>query len=292
MLAKVKVSAGVNALNLFETEWHVELNVCCCIGIVSKFVMVMETIVLCSEAKVLMPLHTCLFPLGKPIKLSARLDEELHLHLLKLTHTEDELTRYYLIAECLTNLSDSERKLHATCLLHVEVIDKDTLRCFRTKIYFHCTISAGSHLCREHEVELTHVSPVLSARNRTNDFLVDDYLLQCFKVRSLHRFLETMVEFIIFLLVFQYTRVGLAELYLVESVAKLLLCLCYFLCYLILIFCHLLFYENISAVTLFGVTVVNQRVIESIYVTRSLPDSRVHEDSRVYSYDIVVEEYH
>ena len=47
-----------------------------------------------------------------------------------------------------------------------------------------------------------------------------------------------------------------------------------------------------SAIALLRVLVVNQRVVERIYVTRCLPDSRVHEDSRVDADNIFVQEHH
>ena len=59
-----------------------------------------------------------------------------------------------------------------------------------------------------------------------------------------------MMEIIVFLLVFENARVSLAELSLIESVTKLLLCFSYFLSYLVLIFAHLVFDEHIGTVAL------------------------------------------
>ena len=108
MLTQVKVGTRVNTLHLLEAERHVELDVGSCIGVVSQLVMVVETVVLSTEAQILMPLHTCLLPFGKPIQFCTWLDKELHLHLLELAHTEDKLTGNNLIAESLTYLGDSE----------------------------------------------------------------------------------------------------------------------------------------------------------------------------------------
>ena len=124
----------MDAFHLLEAEWHLELYVGGCIGIVGEFVVVVETVVLGSEAKCLMPCHATLLPLVKPLELCAWLHEELHLHLLKLTHAEDELTGYYLVAEGFAYLRDAEWHLHATSLLHIEVVDKDALSCLRTQI--------------------------------------------------------------------------------------------------------------------------------------------------------------
>jgi hypothetical protein len=43
----------------------------------------------------------------------ARLDEELHLHLLELAGAEDEVARRDLVAERLADLRDAERRLLA-----------------------------------------------------------------------------------------------------------------------------------------------------------------------------------
>ena len=238
------------ALNLLETEWHVELDVGGSISIVSQLIMIMEAIVFCSEAEILMPLHAGLFPFSKPIELSTRLNEELHLHLLKLAHTENELSCHDFVTECLTNLRDTERNLHASSLLNIKIIDEDTLCSLRTKVNLHRAFCACSHLGGEHKVELAHVSPVLCARDWAYDFLVEDNLLQCFKVWTLHCVVIATMEIIVFLLVFEDARVSLAELSLIESVTKLLLCFSYFLSYLVLIFAHLVFDEHIGTVAL------------------------------------------
>ena len=119
MLAKVEVGTREDTLYLLEAEWHVELDICSSISIVSKLVVVVEAVVLSTETEVLMPLHTYFLPLSEPVKLCTWLDEELHLHLLELTHTEDELTCNDLITECLTDLGDTEMNLHTAGLLYV-----------------------------------------------------------------------------------------------------------------------------------------------------------------------------
>ena len=109
MLAEIEVGTRMYALNFLETERHTELDVGSGIGIVSQFLVVMEAIVLISHAKCLMPRQTVAFPILKPLHFGARLTEELHLHLLKFTHTEDELAGNYLVAEGLSYLTYTER---------------------------------------------------------------------------------------------------------------------------------------------------------------------------------------
>ena len=113
-----------------------EFNIGSGIGIVSQFVVVVEAIVLCAEAQCLMPCHTGLLPFFKPFQFGTGLHEELHLHLFELPHTEDKLACHDLVAESLTNLGDTKRHLHAACLLHIEVVDKDTLCSLGAQIDF------------------------------------------------------------------------------------------------------------------------------------------------------------
>ena len=134
MIRKVEVSSGMNTLEFLETEWEIELDIGSGIGIVGKFLMVVETIVLSSHTEVHMPLQTGFLPIFEELHFSSRLAEEFHLHLLELSHTEDELTCDNLIPECLSDLCDTERDLVAAGLLDIKILDEDTLCRLRTKI--------------------------------------------------------------------------------------------------------------------------------------------------------------
>ena len=87
-----------------------------------------------------MPLHTSFLPLGEPLQLRTGLHEELHLHLLKLTHAENELAGHNLVAEGLTYLGDTEGNLHTTRFLDVQVVDENTLSRLRTQVNLHRAI--------------------------------------------------------------------------------------------------------------------------------------------------------
>ena len=110
-----------------------------------------------------MPAEAELLPVVEPFHLCAGAYEELHLHLFELTHAEYELTGHDLIAERLADLSDTERNAHTAGFLHVEVVDENALCGFGTEINSHRSVSGRAHLGLEHEVELTHLGPVLSA---------------------------------------------------------------------------------------------------------------------------------
>ena len=86
------------------------------------------------------------------------------------------------------------------------------------------------------------------------------------------------MESVALLLVLDYASVGSAELSLVEALAEALASLGNLLLNLLVVLCNLVFDENVGTVALLRVAVVDERVVESVYVSACLPDSRVHED--------------
>ena len=289
VLRQVEVGAAMDTLHLLETKRHLEFDVGGSVGIVGQLFVVVETIVLSSESESLVPCHTCLLPFREPVELGARLHEELHLHLLKLAHTEDKLACHDLVAESLTNLCYSERNLHASCLLHVQVVDEDTLCRLRTQIHLHRGISRCAHLGGEHKVELTHVGPVLCSADGVNDFLVQDNLLQSLKVGTLHSLGITGMESIALVLGLLHSLTRFHILFLVEGIAKTFACLGNLLLDFLVILGNLVFDEHVGAIALLRVAVVNQRVVECIHMSTCLPDGGVHEDSRVDAHDVLVQ---
>ena len=178
MLTEVKIGPRVDSLHLAEAKGHLKLDVCCRIGIVCQLLMVVEAVLLVPETEILVPLHPRSLPLLKPVNLRPGLHEELHLHLLKLAHTEDKLPRHDLIAERLTDLCDAEGDLHTTRLLDIEEIDKDPLRCLGPQVDRHRIVRGGAHLRGEHKVELPDVGPVARAAHRVSDLAVEDQLMK------------------------------------------------------------------------------------------------------------------
>ena len=98
--------------------------------------MVVETIVVIAHAQCLVPCQTMLLPILKPFHFRAGLTEELHFHLLKFAHAEHKLSCHNLIAKGFTYLTNTERKLHATRLLHIQIVYKYALRSLRAQINF------------------------------------------------------------------------------------------------------------------------------------------------------------
>ena len=282
----------MDTFHFLEAEGQLELDVGGSIGIVSQLVVVVETVVLCAEAKSLMPLHTGFLPRGKPVKFGTGLYEELHFHLFKLAHTENELTGNNLVTEGLANLCDTEGQLHTAGLLHVHVVHKDTLCSLGTQINLACTVGSRTHFGREHQVELTHVCPVAGTADGAHDFLVKDNLTQFGQVTVVQCLCKTFVQRIALGSDFQHAGAGAAELFFVELVLEALGSLGHFLVNLLVIFCQLLFNEHVSAVTLLAVAVVNQGIVEGINVSACLPSGGMHEDSSINTHDILVQKHH
>src|SRR5690606_18207631 len=108
MPAQVEVRAVVNALELLPAERELVLDVVGPLGIVSERVraVLLETQLLRTDPERPDPFHSLRFPELEPLVVGARLDEELHLHLLELARTEDEVSRRDLVAERLADLRD------------------------------------------------------------------------------------------------------------------------------------------------------------------------------------------
>ena len=282
----------MDTFHFLETKRHQELNICSSIRIVSQLIMIVVTIVVITESQCLMPFQANFLPLLKPVQFSARLHEELHFHLFELTHTENELTGNNLVTECLTNLCNTKRYLHTAGLLYIQVVHKDTLSCFRTQVNLHGTIRSRTHLCREHQVELTNFRPVLCTADRANDFFIHDNLAKLVKVIIIQSLCKTFVQCVTFSLVFQYATVCATELCFIKRLSETLGSFGNFFIDLIVVLCKLVFNQYIGTITLLGITVVNQRVIECVYVSGSLPDGGVHKDSGVDADNVFVQQHH
>ena len=100
------------------------------LGVVRQLLLRMleEAQIVLVDAEIDVPVPALLHPVLVPFLIRARRDEELHLHLLELTGTEDEVARRDLVAEALAGLPDAERRLLARGVHHVQIVDEDALR--------------------------------------------------------------------------------------------------------------------------------------------------------------------
>ena len=292
MVAEVEVGAGVDTLELLESEGEVELDVGGGVGVVGELLVVVEAVVLVSHSEYLMPLHAGFLPLLEPFHLGAGLAEEFHLHLLEFAHAEDELAGDDLVAEGLAYLGDAEGDLHAAGLLHVAVVYEDALGGLRTEIDGVGAFAGGAELGAEHEVELAHVGPVLGAGDGADDAAVEDYLLIFGQVVGVFGLNVTVVDLVPVGLFAEDVGVGLAEFGFVEAVSEALATLLNLLVDLLLDLGEIVLYENIGAIALLGVTVVDEGVIEGGNVPGRNPGAGMHEDGGIYAYYILVQANH
>ena len=254
--------------------------------------MVVITVVFIAHAKGLMPCQTRLFPVVKPLHFGAGLAEKLHLHLLKLAHTEYKLAGHNFVTEGLSNLCDTERQLLTRCLLHVQEVHKDALGGFRTQVNPVRCSGLRTEFGRKHEVKLPYIGPVFGAADGVYYLFIHNNLLQFVEVGPLHGSGITLMKGVALGLMFEHARVGFAEFSLIKAVAKALGGLAYLLGYLLFVLGNLIFYEHIGAVSLLRVAVIYQRIVESIDVARGLPHRGVHENSGINAHDIVVQQNH
>ena len=108
----------------------------------------------------------------------------------------------------------------------------------------------------------------------------------------MHSFGISCMECIAFCTCFCHSWRSLQIFCLVETVTKAFSCFCHFLLNLLVVLCYLVFNEHICTITLLGIAVIDEWVVECIHVSGSFPDGRVHKDSGVDSHDILVHEHH
>src|SRR5262245_1257165 len=109
MLGEVKVTAMVNALQFTPAKRIPVFQVERGARIVRQFLqaVLMKPQVLRSDAQAEIPVEACFPPMLEPLHGGVRFDEELHLHLLELTGTKDEIARGDFIAEGFADLGDA-----------------------------------------------------------------------------------------------------------------------------------------------------------------------------------------
>ena len=216
----------------------------------------------------------------------------MHLHLLEFAHAEDELAGDDLVPEGLADLRDAKRQLHAAGLLDVEEVDENALRRFGAEVDDAGVATDRTELRLEHQVELAHIRPVGRSGLRILDAEVEDELLHRVEVVGLHGGLEPGIDVVDLPLAADAVAVGREELLLVESVAKALLRLGHILGNLGFDLADVVLDQDVRAVALLAVLVVDQRVVERIDVSRGLPRGRVHENVGVEAHDVLVHPHH
>src|SRR5207249_6185206 len=152
---QIEVRAVVNALELLPAERKFVLDVVRVLGVMGELFlgMLVKAQLLRPDAQTPQPLHPLLTPELEPLEVRARLDEELHLHLLELARAEDEVPGRDLVTERLPDLRDAEGDLLPRRLQHVQVVHVDPLRRLGTQIDDRGRVLHRAHERLEHEVE-------------------------------------------------------------------------------------------------------------------------------------------
>ena len=175
MTAEVVIGAVGNAPQLAPIgEREGVFYIGSCAGVERKLgrLMVTQTEVFLLDAQRQQPVFAEVFPVSKPLKVGARLAEELALHLLKLTGAEDEVARGDLVTECLADLANAERQLFAGGALDVCEVYENALSGLGTQVAGGAGVLGNADGSLEHEVELADGCEVVLAADGADDILV------------------------------------------------------------------------------------------------------------------------
>ena len=184
VLGKVIVGSVRNAPKLAPAEGEEVLEVGSCLGIEAKLLggMVTESEMLLVYAEAKKEVTAVASPVLEPLKVGAGLAEELKLHLLELSYTEDEVAGSDLVSERLTYLTNAERNLFTCGSLNVVEVYENTLSSLGTEIKLRLGILSYALEGLEHKVELTDIGEILLAALGALDIMLVDvveHLLIC-----------------------------------------------------------------------------------------------------------------
>ena len=228
MACEVVVGSVVYTLQLLEAHREFILDVVCALCVMSQLiwtVLVPAELVL-TDTHLLVVVPPLASPVLEPFHVILWLYKVLHLHLLELAGSEDEVLGNNLVTECFSNLGNTERNLHSAVLDHVLEVYIDTLGCLRAQVYdVVVVIFHRADMGLEHKVEPSGCSKLAAALR-----------------------------------------------------ADLVLCV--------------LLWNLVLAETHLALLAVHQRVCEVLNMARCLPDTWVHHDGSINTYDIVMEPGH
>src|ERR1700674_5402350 len=162
VLREIEVTLIVHALDLLEAESsaEVELNVERSARVMCKLLLgvLVELEPVFVEAQAAVPVHALLLPVLEPLHVGARLDEELHLHLLELPCAKNEVAGRDLIPKRFSYLGDPERNFLPSRLLHVQEVHVNALRRLGAQIDDRRRVFDRTHERLEHQIELARLA--------------------------------------------------------------------------------------------------------------------------------------
>ena len=139
---------------------------------------------------------------------------------------------------------------------------------------------------------MAHVRPIAASRVGVSDFEVFNEGFHRGQIFRIHGGLEAAVDAVDLGLAVEDAAVGAAELRLVKSVSEPLGGLDDIFVDFRLDFGNVVLDEDVGAVALLAVFVVNERVVERVHMTGGFPGGRVHEDAGVDAHDVLVHAHH
>ena len=175
MPSKVVVGAVGNALQLPPSPGKEILDLEGARGVVRQllfFQLARSDLVLAHTKDLGPPVHALVAPVLQPLAVTAGFDEELELHLLKLTQPEDEVARRDLVAKRLANLRNTEWNPLASGVDDVLELHEHALRRLRSQKHLGGRVLDRPHVGLEHQVELASVGEVLSATVGTDGLVL------------------------------------------------------------------------------------------------------------------------
>ncbi|MPM53462.1 hypothetical protein SDC9_100230 [bioreactor metagenome] len=176
-----------------------------------------------------------------PFHLLSWSNKKLHLHLFEFTHSENKLSRNNFISKCFPDLSNSKRDFHSSCFLYIQEVYKNSLGSFWAKVDNISVFTNATHLCTEHQVELSYISPVSCSRYRTYYFTIQDELFNSLKIILFKSIIHSLRNFCNFCFVSKNIRIRLSELLVIERVSKFLASFLYLFFNLIFNLCNIVF---------------------------------------------------
>ena len=159
MLRQIEVSTDRNTFQLLHIKRIFEHNVRASFRVVRQvlFLVHIKAQPFLFDADRAVPIVARFNPLFMQLRpgFLIRRAEIFHLHLLKFSRTENEVTRCDFIAKRFTDLGNSEGHLHACRIHNIFEMNENSLRCFRTQISHARFRSNRTHLCLEHQIKVS-----------------------------------------------------------------------------------------------------------------------------------------
>ena len=179
MLGQIVIRPIRHAPELAPAEGEAELEVRCGLGVEAQLlgIVVPEPQVFILHAQGQQEVVAVGTPVIEPLKVGARLAEELQLHLFELTDPEDEVARGDLVAEGFADLTNAEWDLPAAGPLNVGKVHEDALGRLGPQVHRVLRVLGDALEGLEHQVELPDVREVVLAAGGAGDVVCLDELL-------------------------------------------------------------------------------------------------------------------